>query len=52
MSQGEPDRRGPWNQEPRFRYEADPRPHGNLPPDPTNPNDERGKLHAPKLTAR
>ncbi len=52
MSQGEPDLRGPWNEEPRFRYVPDPKPHGNVPPNPTNPHDERGKLHAPKLTAR
>lgn len=52
MSQGEPDLRGPWNQKPRFRYVADPKPHGNLPSNPTNPSDERGKLHTPKLAAK
>ncbi|HTW29266.1 MAG TPA: manganese catalase family protein [Acetobacteraceae bacterium] len=45
------DQRGPWNQEPRFRYDADPQPHGPVPPSPHNPDDERLKLRAPKLAA-
>lgn len=35
------DHRGPWNQEPRFRYVEDPQPKGGLPPAPANPDDEK-----------
>jgi Mn-containing catalase len=45
------DERGPWNQEPRFRYEAEPKGQGGLPPNPVNPDDEKLKLSAPKLAA-
>jgi Mn-containing catalase len=51
LSQGEGDERGPWNDEPRFKYQASPRPHGGVPPEPTNPDDERMKLTAPNLAA-
>ncbi len=44
------DQRGPWNQEPRFRYEANPQPHGGLPPEPKNPDDEHLTLKASKLS--
>ena len=40
LSQGE-DKRGPWNQEPKFRYVENPRPGGGLPPGPINPDDEK-----------
>lgn len=40
LSKGQ-DRRGPWNQEPSFRYVEDPEPMGGLPPDPVNPDDEK-----------
>ena len=45
------DERGPWNQEPRFRYEANPQPRGGMPPAPVNPDDEKLKLKASKLAA-
>lgn len=45
------DQRGPWNQEPRFRFEADPKPRGGMPPAPVNPDDEKLKLKASKLAA-
>ena len=51
MSKNGLDQRGPWNQEPRFRYEADPKPHGGMPPAPVNPDDEKGTLKASKLAA-
>ncbi len=40
MSKGE-DKRGPWNQEPKFRYVNDPKPSGGFPPGPVNPDDEK-----------
>lgn len=40
MSKGD-DHRGPWNSEPKFRYVADPKPTGDLPPAPVNPDDEK-----------
>jgi Mn-containing catalase len=40
LSKGQ-DRRGPWNQEPSFRYVENPEPMGGLPPDPVNPDDEK-----------
>jgi len=40
LSQGQ-DMRGPWNQEPTFRYVADPKPDGGLPPAPANSDDEK-----------
>jgi Mn-containing catalase len=40
LSKGE-DRRGPWNQEPKFHYVNDPQPKGGLPPPPVNPDDEK-----------
>lgn len=39
LSQGE-DVRGPWNEAPDFDYVADPKPHGQIPPAPINPDDE------------
>lgn len=42
LSKGE-DKRGPWNQEPLFRFEEDPKPHGSFPPDPVNPDDEKSR---------
>jgi Mn-containing catalase len=39
LSQGE-DVRGPWNEEPDFKYAADPAPGGGIPPAPFNPSDE------------
>ncbi len=45
------DQRGPWNQEPHFRFEANPKPHGGMPPQPVNPDDEMLKLKASKLAA-
>jgi Mn-containing catalase len=38
-SQGE-DVRGPWNDEPDFKYIETPKPQGGLPPAPINPDDE------------
>ncbi|MBN9508009.1 MAG: manganese catalase family protein [Alphaproteobacteria bacterium] len=52
LSKNGMDQRGPWNQEPRFRFDANPKPHGGLPPDPVNPDDERGRLKSEKLAAR
>jgi Mn-containing catalase len=40
LSKGE-DKRGPWNQEPLFRLEEDPKPRGGFPPGPVNPDDEK-----------
>lgn len=40
LSKGE-DKRGPWNQEPLFRFEEDPKPRGSFPPGPVNPEDEK-----------
>jgi Mn-containing catalase len=40
LSQGE-DQRGPWNQEPDFRYVDHPEPQGGFPPAPVNPDDEK-----------
>jgi len=51
LSKNGKDERGPWNQEPMFTFEADPKPRGGLPANPVNPDDERGKLKAPKLAA-
>ena len=51
LSKNGMDERGPWNQEPKFRYEANPKPHGGMPSDPVNPDDERMTLKAPKLAA-
>ncbi len=45
LSKGE-DKRGPWNQEPRFRYVNDPKPGGGLPPAPVNPHDEKTRMAA------
>jgi len=42
LSKGE-DKRGPWNQEPLFRFEENPKPRGNFPPGPVNPEDEKTK---------
>jgi Mn-containing catalase len=44
LSRGEgDDERGPWNEAPAFEYVEDPRPHGGMPPDPVNPDDERAR---------
>jgi Mn-containing catalase len=51
MSKNGLDERGPWNQEPKFRYVADPAPHSGIPPNPVNPDDEKLKLKASKLAA-
>jgi Mn-containing catalase len=40
LSKGE-DKRGPWNQEPLFRFEENPMPSGGFPPGPVNPEDEK-----------
>lgn len=40
LSQGQ-DKRGPWNQEPLFRYVENPTPMGGFPSDPVNPDDEK-----------
>jgi Mn-containing catalase len=40
LSKGE-DKRGPWNQEPLFRFEESPKPSGSIPPGPVNPDDEK-----------
>ena len=45
LSKGE-DFRGPWNQEPLFRYENDPKPKGGIPRAPVNPDDEKTPLVA------
>ncbi len=42
LSKGE-DKRGPWNQEPLFRFEENPKPGGSIPPGPVNPEDEKTK---------
>ena len=39
LSQGE-DARGPWNEEPNFKYVANPGPEGGMPAPPNNPDDE------------
>jgi len=39
LSQGE-DARGPWNEEPNFKYIEQPEPMGGMPPAPVNPDDE------------
>jgi Mn-containing catalase len=45
LSKGE-DFRGPWNSEPKFRLEENPKPSGGFPPAPVNPDDEKVKLAA------
>ncbi len=40
LSKGQ-DKRGPWNQEPAFRYVDDPEPMGGFPSAPVNPDDEK-----------
>nr|WP_294555398.1 manganese catalase family protein [uncultured Rhodopila sp.] len=45
LSKGE-DFRGPWNSEPKFRLEENPKPMGGFPPPPVNPDDEKVKLAA------
>ena len=40
LSKGD-DHRGPWNSKPTFRYVPDPKPTGDLPPAPINPDDEK-----------
>jgi Mn-containing catalase len=35
------DVRGPWNEEPKFEYVANPEPQGGMPLPPVNPDDER-----------
>jgi Mn-containing catalase len=54
LSQGgsDGDSRGPWNEAPAFRYEADPKPGGHIPPEPTNPDEEKLILTAPGLATR
>jgi Mn-containing catalase len=47
LSQGE-DVRGPWNEEPDFKYIADPAPQGGMPLPPVNPDDERPPAATPK----
>ncbi len=51
LSKNGMDQRGPWNKEPKFRFEADPKPHGGMPPEPVNPDDEKLRLKASKLAA-
>jgi Mn-containing catalase len=51
LSENGHDERGPWNQEPMFRFEANPKPRGGMPADPVNPDDEKLKLTAPELAA-
>lgn len=43
LSHGQ-DYRGPWNEDP-FRYVTDPRPEGDFPPSPVNPDDEKAARH-------
>jgi Mn-containing catalase len=45
LSKGE-DFRGPWNSEPKFRFEENPKPMGGFPPPPVNPDDETIQLAA------
>jgi Mn-containing catalase len=50
LSQGD-DHRGPWNQGKiyngqEFKYVADPKPAGAIPPSPVNPDDEQTHKHA------
>ncbi len=40
LSKGE-DKRGPWNEEPKFKYVQDPQPGGQFPSAPVNPDDEK-----------
>ena len=40
LSQGD-DARGPWNEEPEFKYIENPEPIGGMPPAPINPDDEK-----------
>jgi Mn-containing catalase len=40
LSQGD-DARGPWNEEPDFKYIENPEPMGGMPPTPINPDDEK-----------
>ena len=51
LSKNGMDERGPWNKEPKFRYEAAPKPHGGMPAPPVNPDDEKLRLKATKLAA-
>jgi Mn-containing catalase len=43
---GQLDARGPWNQEPAFKYVDDPTPQGSAPQEVKNPDDERRTARA------
>jgi len=43
---GQLDARGPWNEEPTFKYVADPAPRGQAPDKVKNPDDEHRKARA------
>jgi Mn-containing catalase len=43
---GQLDSRGPWNQEPAFKYVDDPTPQGSAPQEVKNPDDERRTARA------
>jgi Mn-containing catalase len=45
LSQGGEQERGPWNEKP-FTYVAAPKPEGQIPPSPENPDDEKMALAA------
>ena len=46
LSKGKTDSRGPWNEEPNFKYDKDPKPHGKEPMKVVNPDDEKLSLAA------
>lgn len=51
LSKNGMDERGPWNREPKFRYDAEPKPRGGMPAPPVNPDDEKLRLKAARLAA-
>ncbi len=46
LSKGAIDSRGPWNEEPNFKYDPNPKPHGQEPKEVINADDEKLPLAA------
>lgn len=43
---GAANKRGPWNEEPAYKFIDNPQPQGGMPPNPVNPDDERMSYQA------
>jgi Mn-containing catalase len=46
LSRNGKDQRGPWNNEPAFKFVADPQPEGKAPQTVSNPDDEHARAAA------